>query len=96
MTSPWRNPKIGQRLGSTAYWRKLRRSILLRDRVCWFCKLPLDLRYKDPHPLSPQVHHLVAAPTLNPRDLVACHRKCNFQAGSPGKHDPEPRGMTIW
>jgi 5-methylcytosine-specific restriction endonuclease McrA len=81
MATPWRDPRTGKRLGSTAYWRRLRLRIFLRDRwICGLCREPINPRLRYPHPRSGQIHHLVSVATLDARNLVAAHKECNFRA----------------
>jgi hypothetical protein len=97
MTTPWRDKATGKRLGSPAGWRKLRLSVADRDKwICRLCRKRIDPRLRSPDPMSLSVHHTINAATLDPRFLVATHRKCNMDFGSPDRHNLQPKIMTNW
>jgi 5-methylcytosine-specific restriction endonuclease McrA len=97
--STWRDPRTGRRAGNTRRTRTTRTQVLDRDRyICQLCHLPINPMLVWPHPRSAVVHHTIDAGfrAYNPKYLVAAHKECNEKAGSPGKQDPQPRGMKLW
>jgi 5-methylcytosine-specific restriction endonuclease McrA len=85
--------------GSTRAWRRLRLAVLNRDGwTCQLCSERIDPTLRPPHPMSSAVHHTVGRRTSgdDPRYLVAAHRQCNEQAGSPERNDPRPVSSTRW
>lgn len=84
--------------GSTRAWRRIRLSILVRDR--WRCRLalPPDARGKCAV-RADCVHHTRGRHVTgdDPRYMIAACTRCNLKAGDPTTgRDPQPRPVTHW
>jgi hypothetical protein len=95
--SPWRDKRTGRRRGSSR-WEQAQRLKVFRVHgyTCFFCKLPINPRLVWPHDGSPTVHHLIPQPGYHPDYCRPAHKSCNMAGGSPGIHDPAPRGQRLW
>lgn len=70
-----------------AHYRHLRARVLAGDDlVCAWCNLPIDKRFKAPHPMSPSADHIIpiAAGGHNHGALQPMHLGCNKSAGAKG------------
>lgn len=91
--SNWRDAS-GRKTGSTRYWRKLRQSIVREYGLrCHLCGGTIDERYRTPHRLSLEIHHVMGglAGPFDRRYLRPVHRGCNAAVGNP--HPVLPNGM---
>ena len=80
MTTPMRSDRTP---GNRAAYEAARQKILKTQTICGICGKPVDFSYRNPHPLSPTVDHIIpVSKGGHPSDisnLQLAHRCCNRQ-----------------
>ena len=79
-TTPMRSDRTP---GNRAAYEAARQKILKTQTICGICGKPVDFSYRNPHPLSPTVDHIIpVSKGGHPSDisnLQLAHRCCNRQ-----------------
>ena len=61
--------------------KQLRVKVLREEDICWLCGHDVDKELKTPHPMSPEVHHLIplnkGGAMFDRNNVRLTHRRCN-------------------